>query len=60
MHMFSKYARGEGWGGGIPVFSVQYGSASAERKVELLSFIQRHGSRYQCLVSFLVQIKKMN
>ena len=57
--MFSKYARGEGWGG-IPVFSVQYGSASAERKVELLSFIQRHGSRYQCLVSFLVQIKKMN
>ena len=57
--MFSKYARGEGWGG-IPVFSVQYGSASAEQMVELLSFIPRHGSRYQCLVSFLVQIKKMN
>ena len=49
-----------GGGGGIPVFSVQYGSASAEQMVELLSFIPRHGSRYQCLVSFLVQIKKMN
>ena len=47
-------------GGGIPVFSVQYGSESAEQMVELLSFIPRHGSRYQCLVSFLVLIKKMN
>ena len=39
--------------------SVRYGLASAVQKVELLLFILRHGSRYHCLVSFLVQIKKM-
>ena len=39
--------------------SVRYGLASAVQKVELLLFIPRHGSRYHCLVSFLVQIKKM-
>ena len=40
--------------------SVRYGSASAVQKVESLSFIPRHGSRYRYLVSFPIKIKEMN
>ena len=58
--MFTQWSVPGVKGGRDSCLSVRYGSASAVRKVELLSFIPRHGSRYQCLLSFLVQIKKMN